>query len=193
MAEDVVVLTGIKETLDALSNFDADAVARFNRVINDELDGAERNARASIDSIKNKTTDTPMSGWRKSNAMNPTQTRGGKGWPGWDASVVKAGIKQSKAEGRVRRKNGYLKYTTSAGSLRNESAAGAIFEIAGRKSDGEGTGVSFINTLTNRFQAASRTIWRTVDRDRPRIEANVAKALEQAKAELQRHLNREQA
>jgi hypothetical protein len=189
MADDVIILTGIKQTLEALKEFDKGAVRRFNKVINTELAGAERDARSSIDKISNPKTDTPMSGWRTSNAMVPTSTRGGKGWPGWNSALVKEGIKKSKAEGRVRR--GYLRYTTSAGSLRNESAAGSIFEIAGRKSNGSGTGQSFISTLNSRFGKASRSIWRTVDKDKPRIEANVKRALDQAKAELQKHLDRE--
>jgi hypothetical protein len=36
-------------------------------------------------------------------------------------------------------------------------------------------------------------IWRVVDKDRAKIEANVKQALDEAKAELQKHLNREQA
>jgi hypothetical protein len=188
MADEVVVLTGIKETLDALAAFDKDAVKRFNKVINDELSAAESDARNSVDLITNQKTETPMSGWRDTDALNPTKTRGGAGWPGWDRSTVKAGIKKTKAQGKVR-----ADYTTSAGALVNESAAGAIFEIAGRLTPGTGTGVSFINTLTERFGKASRTIWRTVDKDKPRIEANVARALEEAKAELQHHLNKERA
>jgi hypothetical protein len=190
MADEVIVLTGIKETLDALKAFDKDAVKRFNKVINTELTGAERDARASVDLVTNAKTNTPMSGWRKTDALNPTKTRGGKGWPGWDSQQIKAGIKKTKAQGKVRKFDGY---TTSAGALLNESAAGAIFEVAGRKSPGTGTGVSFINTLNLRFKEASRTIWRTVDKDRSRIEANVEKALNQAKAELQKHLDKEQA
>jgi hypothetical protein len=42
MADEVIVLTGIKETLDALKQFDKGAVRRFNKVINTELAGAER-------------------------------------------------------------------------------------------------------------------------------------------------------
>lgn len=183
MADEVIVLTGIKETLEALKEFDKDAVKRFNKVINTELAGAERDARASV-------PEQPMSGWRKADAIKPRKTtRGGAGWPGWDRAVVQSGIKKSKAQGKVRKGN--FDYTTSAGALLNQSAAGAIFEVAGRKTSGTGTGKSFINTLNERFGKASRSIWRTVDKDRARIEANVARALEQAKAELQKHLIRE--
>lgn len=180
MANEIIVLTGIKETLDALAKFDKAAVARFNKVINDELSGALAEAKGIVP------LDPPMSGWRKTDALRPTGTRGGKGWPGWDAGKIQAGITKTRAERRVR-----SDYTTSAGALKNSYSSGAIFEVAGRKGRGTGTGTSFINTLNERFGKASRLIWRVVDKDRARIEANVARALEEAKAELQRNLSGE--
>jgi hypothetical protein len=188
MAEEIIVLTGIKETLVALKEFDKVAVRKFNKVVRDELASAESSARNSIDLISNTKTNTPMSGWRTIDALKPTKTRNNAGWPGWNKDVIKAGIKKTRVQGKVRGD-----YTTSAGALINESASGAIFEVAGRKSSGTGTGVSFINTLNARFQTASRTIWRTADRDRPRIQANVNNALNEAKALLQKHLEKERA
>lgn len=190
MADKVVVLTGIKETLDALKQFDKSAVRNFNKVINTELTNAERNAHTIIRSVSNGKTDTPMSGWRSYEAANPRPgTRGGAGSAPWRSSEVIAGIRKTKAQGRVRRN-----YTTSAGALVNKSAAGVIFEIAGRKTKGSSartSGAQFLRTLSARFKPASRAIWRVVDKDRANIEANVKKALDEAKAELQKHLNRE--
>ena len=191
MADEVIVLSGIKETLDALKTFDKDAVKRFNKVINDELAGAERDAKALISAVAGYNKDnTPMSGWRKADATKPrSTTRGGAGWPGWDASKIQAGITKTKSQGKVR-----LDYTTSAGSLLNKSAAGVIFEIAGRKTkpgSGRGSSNQFLRTLNNRFKAASRVVWRVVDKDRVKIEANVARALEQAKIDLQKALQGE--
>ena len=192
MADEVIVLTGIKETLDALKEFDKSAVRKFNKVINTELANAERDAHGIVRGIGNGQTDTPMSGWRPYNAANPRRsTRGGAGWPAWNNSEVIAGIRKTKAQGKVR-----ADYTTSAGALINKSAAGAIFEVAGRKSGGtseRSAGGQFMRTLSARFKPASRLVWRVVDKDRAKIQANVSKALEEAKAELQRHLNREQA
>lgn len=184
MAEEVIVLTGIKETLDALKSFDQDAVKRFNKVINNELAGAERDARNII------SEDPPMSGWNKLDAAKG-KTRGGQGWPGWNAGEIKSKITKTKAQGKVRGD-----YTTSAGSLLNKSAAGAIFEVAGRKTKataGRTSSAQFLRNLGNRFGKASRVVWRVVDKDRARIEANVARALEEAKIELQKNLNRERA
>ena len=184
MAEEVIVLTGIKETLDALKDFDKDAVRRFNKVINDELKGAERDAHNLI------SEEPPMSGWRKTDAARG-KTRGGAGWPGWNAGEIKSKITKTKSQGKVRGD-----YTTSAGALLNKSAAGSIFEVAGRKTKagfGGGSSAQFLRTLGNRFGKASRVVWRVVDKDRSKIEANVSKALEDAKTELQKHLNRERA
>jgi hypothetical protein len=184
MAEEVIVLTGIKETLDALKSFDKDAVKRFNKVINNELAGAERDARNLI------SEEPPMSGWRKSDAARG-KTRGGEGWPGWNAGEIRSKITKTKSQGKVRGD-----YTTSAGALLNKSAAGSIFEVAGRKTKataGRTSSAQFLRNLGNRFGKASRVVWRVVDKDRSRIEANVAQALEDAKAELQKHLNRERA
>ena len=182
MADEVVILNGVKETLTALKDFDKDAVKRFNKVINTELAGAERDAKGLI------SEDPPMSGWRKADAAKG-RTRGGAGWPGWNASEIQSKIIKTKAKGKVRGD-----YTTSAGALLNKSAAGSIFEVAGRKTKSSmagGSSAQFLRTLGNRFGAASRVVWRVVDKDKARIEQNVARALEQAKAELQKHLNRE--
>ena len=186
MVDEVIVLSGIKETLDALKEFDKDAVKRFTKVINTELAGAERDARGLI------SEEPPMSGWSKSDAAKPRKTtRGGAGWPGWNAGEIKSKITKTKVQGKVRGD-----YTTSAGALLNKSAAGAIFEVAGKKTKagfGGGSGQQFLRTLGNRFGKASRVVWRVVDKDRARIEENVARALEQAKADLQKHLNKERA
>ena len=184
MTEQVIVLTGIKETIASLKEFDKDAVKRFNKVINNELSGAQRDARNIIQD------SPPMSGWRKADAAKG-RVRGGKGWPGWNAGEIKSKITKTKAQGKVRGD-----YTTSAGALLNKSAAGSIFEVAGRKtSAGFGTSSSdqFLRTLGNRFGKASRVVWRVVDKDKAKIEANVNRALEEAKAILQRHLNKERA
>lgn len=180
MKDDVVILTGIKETLNALKQFDKSAVAKFNKVINTELSNAEKAAHRLVDNIHSRTTATPMRNWRSVPATNG-RTWSGNGWPEWDRQVIKQGITKSKAERKVRKN-----YTTSAGALLNTSDAGKVFELSGRNSKSG----SFIQRL-NYFGKASRLVWKVVDKERPKIEANVLKALDEAKAELQRHLNKE--
>ena len=178
MAKDVVVLKGIKETLKALESFDKEAVRNFNKVINNELGTAKKDAQNLVSS------DPPLSGWNTTPPAKP-RSRGGAGWPAWDQSVVKAGISSSKAERRVRKD-----YTTSAGALINRSATGVIFELAGRSNKSSGKN-NFISNLEKKEQGASRLIWKIVDRDRQKIERNVEQALNDAKATLQKNLEKE--
>lgn len=180
MAEEVVVLRGVKETLAALKKFDEDAVKGFNKVISAELRQARNEARNKVDKIGSSQTDTPMRGWRKVEPTNPSATsRGGKGWPAWDTGAIKTGIVSTRAKGKVR-----ADYTTSAGALINKSAAGVIFEVGGRLG---GSG-QFIQNL-NWFSKASRLIWSVVDKSKAEIEKKIADALEDAEKTLQRHLN----
>jgi hypothetical protein len=174
MSKDVFVLKGVKQTLKALEAFDKDAVKEFNKVINKELNAAKQEAQSLV------TAEPPLSGWRTQPPAKP-RSRGGAGWPAWDQSVIKAGITASKAEGRARKD-----YTTSAGSLKNRSAAGVIYELAGRVNR---TG-SFIRNLDKETFKPSRLIWKVVDKRRDAIEKNVFDAFEKVKDKLQRNLNR---
>lgn len=181
MANEVVVISGIKETTAALKKFDKDAARRLNKVINDELRRAEGDAREQIPD------KPPMSGWRTVAATNPRKgVRGGQGWPAWDPQAIRQGIIKTRSEGRVR-----SDYTTSAGALFNKTASGVIFEVAGRRSPGEGTGRKMIGNMNDRFRKASRGIWAVIDRDRPRIYANIRSAMDDAKKTLQANLNKE--
>jgi hypothetical protein len=177
MSKDVMVLTGVKETLKALDQFDKQAVKEFNKVINRELKLAKDEAQGFVKS------ESPLSGWSTQPARNP-RSRGGAGWPAWDQSIIKAGITASKAEGRARKD-----YTTSAGSLKNRSAAGVIFELAGKKNKSAGKN-RFISNLESKDGDASRLIWRSVDKNKDRIIKNVFAAFEGVKGKLQQNLNR---
>jgi len=176
VAEQPIILTGMKETLEALKEFDKDAVRSFSRVINSELLRAESLAKGFIPK------DPPMRGWRTVPAKNPRKTtRGGAGWPAWDSQKARDGIKKTRRTGKVRDD-----YTVSAGALIQEDASGAIFEVAGRRS---GSTNQFTHNL-NGGVLASRAIWRAVDKIGPEIRVRIAAALEDAKRELQANLNK---
>jgi hypothetical protein len=178
MANNAIVLTGIKETLKALESFDKQAVRDFTKVINNELGTAKKDAQELVSSTP------PLSGWSTTPAANP-RSRGGAGWPAWDQSIIKSGISTSKAERKVRRD-----YTTSAGAIINRSAQGVIYELAGRKNKSAGKN-KFISNLDKQTFAPSRLIWKIVDRDREKIERNVEQALNNAKSALQKNLEKE--
>jgi hypothetical protein len=174
MSKNAVVLTGVKETLKALESFDKEAVSSFNKLVNKELNSAKREAQGFV------FDEPPLSGWNTQPARNP-RSRGGAGWPAWDQSIVKSGISVTKAERRVRKD-----YTTNAGALKNRSAAGVIYELAGRRTRGNGT---FISNLEEKQGNASRLVWKAVDNNRDRIVSNVNKAFEDVKRKLQYNLN----
>jgi hypothetical protein len=176
MSQNAIVLTGLKETLKALGDFDKDAVKAFTKVINKELSSVKKEAQGYVEA------KPPLSGWATQPARNP-RSRGGAGWPAWDQSIIKSGISTSKAEGKVRKD-----YTTSAGAIKNKSAQGVIYELAGRRSRGNGT---FIKNLEGNVGDASRLIWKAVDKNRNKIEKNVFDALERAKRTLQQNLDKE--
>jgi len=176
MSRNAIVLTGVKETLKALESFDKQAVKEFTKVINSELKIAKQDAQGFVSG------EPPLSGWNTVPAVKP-RTRGGAGWPAWDQSIIKAGITSTKAEGKVRKD-----YTTSAGALKNRSAAGVIYELAGRSNRGTGT---FISNLEKKESQASRLVWKSVDKNKDRIINNVEKAFSQVKTQLQRNLEKE--
>jgi hypothetical protein len=178
MSKDAIVLTGVKDTLKALEKFDKDAVKSFNKVINSELKIAKQDAQGFVKA------DAPLSGWSTQPARNP-RSRNGAGWPAWDQSIIKAGISSSKAEGKVSRSKGY---TTSAGALKNKSAAGVIYELAGRSNRGTGT---FISNLEKKESQASRLVWKSVDKNKDRIVNNVERAFNDVKSKLQKNLVKE--
>jgi len=175
-----MVLVGVKETLKALESFDKQAVKEFTKVINSELNNAKKDAQGFV------AGDPPLSGWNTQPPAKP-RTRGGAGWPAWDQSVIRAGISSTKAEGKVNRSKGY---TTSAGALKNRSAAGVIYELSGRTNRGTGT---FISNLEKKESQASRLIWKSVDKNRDRIVKNVFDAFQEVKLKLQKNLEKERA
>jgi hypothetical protein len=175
MSKDAIVLTGVKETLKALESFDKQAVKEFTKVINSELSVAKKDAQGFVAGAP------PLSGWNTQPPKKP-RSRGGAGWPAWDQSVIRQGISVSKAEGKVRRD-----YTTSAGSIKNKSAAGVIYELAGRTNRSG----RFISNLEKRETQASRLIWKSVDKNKDRIIKNVFNAFEDVKSKLQKNLDKE--
>ena len=190
MINDIIIVTGLHETIAGLKAFDQEALKKFEKVINTELRQAKNDAQELVIKMSTAHGGTPMSGWRKVAAKNPGKdVRGGQGWPAWDVGKIQAGISSSKAQRKPRRD-----YTTSAGALLNKDAAGAIFELAGRNKDGKTkAGKQFINVLNERFGKASRIIYRIVDRDRLKIQRKFVEALDQAKIDLQKALESQKA
>ena len=191
-----IVVTGVKETIAGLKKFDQDPLKKFNKIINTELRKAKVEAQKIVieSATQGQGQGAPLSGWstnKKQGPQLPTKKGLARPFPEWNTGQVVSGIVASKAQGKVRKAD----YTTSAGALINKSRAGAIFEIAGRK-PGPGrtkSGTAFKEKLTELYGPASRVVWRAVDKNRLKIQASFATALEEAKKDLQKALESQNA
>ena len=182
MIESEVTLTGLKETLNGLKQFDQTALRSFRKVVNDELREARNHAIMLVNQASDHGEGSPLSGWRTHPAKRPRSSRG---WPAWDRGEVIKSITISRAQGKVKGN-----YTTNAGALKNASAPGVILELAGRKSSGKtASGKIFVERLKTLYHPASRLVWRAVDSRRASTQRKVADALEVAKSQLSSALN----
>lgn len=103
------------------------------------------------------------------------------GFPTYDAAKIRRGLVANTGKPRGA-KFGALLY------LQNKDAAGAIFEVAGRKSSGRARtgGPNFIKVL-NDYDSASRVIWDAYDEmGRNKIQQELIDAVNDAEAELNR-------
>lgn len=166
-----VDVTGIPETLRALGKIDPElrkeAVRRFRAIGND----LRRETRASIPG------KPALTGWR------PTRYRRPENGPGlW--TVGRLAYRPGKVRGGIS-----VRFTTRSApgrpirlvTLRNANAAGAVLEIAGRRRR---------NRLSASLDEAGwpdpgRVAWRTVDRNREKIDRGVRDAVD----EMERTLN----
>jgi hypothetical protein len=121
-----VTVEGFAKTIAELKKFDAKAYRRMNSSIRQEMGVLEQTAKGFISNAGRSYRGTPLSGWRDVPARNG-RVRGGAGWPAWNEGEIKAGISRTTAQGRVD-----ANYRTNLYGLKNKSAAGVIFEIAGR-------------------------------------------------------------
>lgn len=183
-----VRLEGLDETLRTLRAAAPDLRKQLAKEIKGVGDEIVRDARALVPG------KPPLSGWGYvpkdptgwAQARGRTPSRGGAGFPTFVPSQVSAGIvaKTTRPKGA---QFGALLY------LLNKDAAGAILEVAGRKSDGTpGTaGPVFIDKL-NDIDRASRVIWQAYDeKGRNKVQGALIRAVERAEDELQRRFGDE--
>ena len=61
--QQIIVVTGLRETIQDLKKFDKDALRRFRKVINTELRGMQKEAVAEVFNASTHGSGAPMSGW----------------------------------------------------------------------------------------------------------------------------------
>ncbi len=116
-------------------------------------------------------------------------------WPrgegDWNQTRAQKGIKVAVRTGKVKGKSGDHFPLLS---LRQTDAQGAIYEIAGRtypskRAEGEARGDNMVNKL-NTFGQASRTLWPTVERGMPGVEAALLAAIDRMGDTIQKEILR---
>ena len=184
-AELRISLTGMEETLKALKQYDPDArkqlftaIASATRLIRDV-------ARRSVPSLPVPT------GWRNQRGMpkgegswqNRSLTRGGKGWPPFEAGNVKRLIKSYMGAKRVAKGS----IITNRGIVVNASGEGVIYEFAKKSHRSQKypwiNSVPFVNHLGS--MKGGRIIWAAGERRKDEVKTQILDALALANAKLQ--------
>lgn len=112
-------------------------------------------------------TDAPMSGWKRDNRL------------GWGNARQGVRVRFSTKVDR----SGTIRLLT----LKQTNAAGAVFDMAGRSSQGNTpAGQNMIRVLNERFQGASRSMWKGAEDALPEIEQLVSDAIDELAAAVER-------
>lgn len=163
LLKDGVVVTGTVETRKALRALERDTLNEIDKEIREAGKPLITYARGKVKGADGG-SEPPMSGWItwKATPYLKTDKTTGKqkvvSGKGWDKSVIDRGIKIK--SGKRRKGSVY----SALLQLRQESAAGSIFEMAGRKSSGKTlSGRQFIYNLNTRNQQAGRSIYASID------------------------------
>lgn len=162
-----IAIYGVHETLAALKALDANAARQINRAINKSVDKVAQTARGLVD-------PQGLSGWQR-------QLPGGRGGArraGYEPSEIARGIKVKRKRPR---KRGPL--VSAFAVVQNTTPAGAIWEVAGRKSDGiTPAGIAMVEAIRRRGGPASRTVWAAADQtDMGRVQDEIRGHIEQAR------------
>lgn len=176
-----VNVLGLRETLRAIDSLDS----RTRMMVRGELRSIAW--KVAVDGQGNVNTQG-LSGWKR--------------WKGgYDPSVIRSGIRVTTV---TQQRRGT--YERSYVAVVNSTAAGAIWEVAGRRSKGRlprrrtrtgrivgkpGNGRAFVSAITSRDGKASRTVWRAFDyADRTYIRENFARTVDRESRITQSRINR---
>ena len=177
-----IYLTGLEETLSALSKYDPEARKQLFNAVSSATRLIRDDARKSVDTLPLPT------GWRNQQGMPKGEgkrklTRSGKGWPPFERSNVKKLIKSYMGRRRASR----WSIITTRGIVVNASGEGVIYEFA-KKSHPSKTypwvnSVPFINHLGS--MQGGRIIWAAGERRKEEVRGQILDALDVANGKLQ--------
>lgn len=164
-----VVIKGLAETRVALRKFAPDLLKESDKEIRQVLKTIVVQARGFVP------LESPMSGWSQE-SRKPIEGASRWGLRKFNTPTIRTGIVYQVGAKRIG-SSGY----TSLYAIQNKTAAGAIYETAGWKSDGEGTGVKFIENIRKQSPGRSgtgRLAYRAVEENNGKAIRAITKALE---------------
>jgi hypothetical protein len=182
-----VVVNGVREFLKAIDQLDDDMFKNVKASLKTPMIKVANRSKAEFPSNQNV-----LSGWLKQAEPQEGQRRP---FPAYDQATARQGIKYKLGPNKKNR-SGYSVYNY----VSNESAAGAIYETAGRKTTGAqgaslnpDAGVQFIQALPNVVDATmagsvgrrgrknkGRIIYKVWKEEQGEVYANLKKALDDA-------------
>jgi hypothetical protein len=182
-----VVVNGVREFLKAIDQLDDDMFKNVKASLKTPMIKVASRSKAEFPSNQNV-----LSGWLKQAEPQEGQRRP---FPAYDQATARQGIKYKLGPNKKNR-SGYSVYNY----VSNESAAGAIYETAGRKTTGSqgaslnpDAGVQFIQALPNVVDATmagsvgrrgrknkGRVIYKVWKEEQGEVYANLKKALDDA-------------
>ena len=181
------MVNGVREFLKAIDQLDDDMFANVKASLKTPMIKVANRSKAEFPSNQNV-----LSGWLKQAEPREGQRRP---FPAYDQATARQGIKYKLGPNKKNR-SGYSVYNY----VSNESAAGAIYETAGRKTTGSqgaslnpDAGVQFIQALPNVVDATmagsvgrrgrknkGRVIYKVWKEEQGEVYANLKKALDDA-------------
>lgn len=152
-------IKGADKLRKALREFEPDLAKETTKELGNLLKPITAKARGYIPS------QSPLSGWAE-------RTDGKGKFPTFNPTLAKRGISYKTSPSRPNRRG-----WRSLVSIINKSAAGAIYETAGRKNSG-GNFSPRLGDLTGRDKLKGRVIFRAWDEDQGKTQGAVIKAIE---------------
>jgi hypothetical protein len=157
-----VEVKGAIELRKALRDYAPDLAKKLNLEMASALKPIVAEARGFMPSV------SPLSGWA------PRDNSKGK-FPTYDGKVAKAGVKYKVSPSKKNRQG-----FRSLAQVKNASAAGAIYETAGRKNPGGKFSPKLGGSLEGRDKMRGRAIYRAWEQDQGKANTAVIRAIESA-------------
>jgi len=172
MTTATIVIEGVERTTKALKKYDAVMYKEFVAEVKTEVEKAKALAKSSYVSGR------AIKGWNNKPTISPI--KGARGFPNYDYGKARSGVKAI-----VGGKTGKSRKTWRIAALQTKDPGGIIYDMAGSKTDGTGSGVTFIAKMRSNYGQASRVMWPAMNAFRPTIVESINKGMRKATTTLE--------